>query len=361
MDEELKKFKAVLTRNAILKIIIYFLISFFIFLIFSELILGDFLANMAVKYLGRSTYTWFVSNKPFMLFFSGGIIGVIIVYMVIRKMNENIGVVMLAMDKIVKEPEKKIELPSGMELLEGKINNIRAELVKNQNKANEAMQKKDNLIMYMAHDLKTPLTSIIGYLTLLTEEKNISKEVQNKYINIALKKAYRLEDLTNEFFDITRYNLQEIEINKNDIDLSYLFDQLIEECYPMFENKNLKVNIDKPKKLFYIGDGDKLARAFENIIKNAINYSYADSEIIIKIEKEDNKIKIAIKNKCDKIPKYKLEKIFEQFYRVDSSRTSSNGGAGLGLAITKKIIEMHDGTIKVKNDDEYIEFEILLP
>ena len=336
MDEELKKFKAVLTRNAILKIIIYFLISFLIFLIFSEIILGDYLADVTVKYLGRSTYTWIVSNKPLMLFGFGAIIGIIIVYAVIRKMNENIGVVMLAMDKIVKEPEKKIELPSGMELLEGKINNIRAELVKNQNKANEAMQKKDNLIMYMAHDLKTPLTSIIGYLTLLTEEKNISKEIQDKYINIALKKAYRVEELTNEFFDITRYNLQEIEINKNNIDLSYLFDQLIEECYPMLENKNLKINIDKPKKLFYI-------------------------DIIITMEKVEDKIKISIKNKCDKIPKYKLEKIFEQFYRVDSSRTSSNGGAGLGLAITKKIIEMHNGSINVKNDDEYIEFDILLP
>ncbi len=361
MDEELKKFKAVLTRNAILKIIIYFLISFLIFLIFSEIILGDYLADVTVKYLGRSTYTWIVSNKPLMLFGFGAIIGIIIVYAVIRKMNENIGVVMLAMDKIVKEPEKKIELPSGMELLEGKINNIRAELVKNQNKANEAMQKKDNLIMYMAHDLKTPLTSIIGYLTLLTEEKNISKEIQDKYINIALKKAYRVEELTNEFFDITRYNLQEIEINKNNIDLSYLFDQLIEECYPMLENKNLKINIDKPKKLFYIGDGDKLARAFENIIKNAINYCYTNSDIIITMEKVEDKIKISIKNKCDKIPKYKLEKIFEQFYRVDSSRTSSNGGAGLGLAITKKIIEMHNGSINVKNDDEYIEFDILLP
>ena len=94
---------------------------------------------------------------------------------------------------------------------------------------------------------------------------------------------------------------------------------------------------------------------------DAINYGYQDSEIIIKIKEIDNKIKIIIKNKCDKIPEYKLKKIFEQFYRVDSSRTSENGGAGLGLAITKKIIEMHNGTIKVRNDDEFIEFEILLP
>ena len=86
-----------------------------------------------------------------------------------------------------------------------------------------------------------------------------------------------------------------------------------------------------------------------------------ESTIEINVSQDSNEIKITIKNKCDKIPEYKLEKIFEQFYRVDSSRTTSNGGAGLGLAITKKIIELHNGTITVKNEDEYIEFEIILP
>ena len=110
----------------------------------------------------------------------------------------------------------------------------------------------------------------------------------------------------------------------------------------------------------YIGDGDKLARAFDNLLKNAINYSYKDTTIEIKLEQVNDKIKICFKNKGDKIPQYKLDKIFEKFYRGDDSRTSSTGGAGLGLAITKEIIELHDGTINVKNDDEYIEFNIIL-
>ena len=110
----------------------------------------------------------------------------------------------------------------------------------------------------------------------------------------------------------------------------------------------------------YLGDGDKLARAFGNLLKNAINYSFENTTIYINVEEKENKIYISFKNKGEKIPEYKLDKIFDKFYRVDDSRTSSTGGAGLGLAITKEIIELHGGTISVKNDDEYIEFDIVL-
>ena len=214
--------------------------------------------------------------------------------------------------------------------------------------------------MYMAHDLKTPLTSIIGYLTLLSDEKDISKQSQQKYIKIALDKALRVEELTNQFFDITRYNLHSMPIEKKEINIVYLLKQLIDECYPMLEKNNLKCNLTAPEKVMYIGDGDKLARAFDNLLKNAINYSYTNTTIEIELKQEDGKILIKFKNKGDKIPEYKLNKIFEKFYRGDDSRTSSTGGAGLGLAITKEIIELHNGSINVRNDDEYIEFNIQL-
>ena len=214
--------------------------------------------------------------------------------------------------------------------------------------------------MYMAHDLKTPLTSIIGYLTLLSDEKDISKESQQKYIKIALDKSLRVEDLTNQFFDITRYNLQNMPINKQEINLVYLLRQVIDECYPMLEKRNLKCEFKSIDKVMYYGDGDKLARAFDNLLKNAINYSYENTTIQIKLKKKKKKISIIFKNKGDKIPEYKLDKIFEKFYRGDDSRASSTGGAGLGLAITKQIIELHQGKIYVKNDNEYIEFFVEL-
>ena len=115
-----------------------------------------------------------------------------------------------------------------------------------------------------------------------------------------------------------------------------------------------------PKAIQFMGDGDKLARAFGNLLKNAINYSYLNTTIKIDIKEYEDKIEIVFKNKGDKIPEYKLEKIFDKFYRADESRTSSTGGAGLGLAITKQIIELHNGKIYAKNDNEFIEFYIEL-
>ena len=214
--------------------------------------------------------------------------------------------------------------------------------------------------MYMAHDLKTPLTSIIGYLTLLSDEKEISRGLQEKYIKIALDKSLRVEELINQFFDITRYNLYSMPIDKKEINLVYLLKQLVDECYPMLEKNNLSCNLIAPERVMFFGDGDKLARAFDNLLKNAINYSYKETIIEIMVEQKESKIEISFKNKGDKIPKYKLEKIFEKFYRGDEARISSTGGAGLGLAITKEIIELHGGNIKVKNDDEYIVFDIEL-
>ena len=179
-------------------------------------------------------------------------------------------------------------------------------------------------------------------------------------MGIALDKAYRLEELTNQFFEITRYNLREMPIVKNKLDLAVLLGQLVEECYPLSIEKNIKIKLNAKSVMFY-GDGDKLARAFTNLLKNSISYGLENSTIYIKVKVDNNNIRISFKNKGDKIPDYKLERIFEKFYRADESRTSSTGGTGLGLAITKDIIELHDGDISVKNDDEFIEFLVVLP
>ena len=358
ISKELKSLRNTLAIKAAIKIVAYTLIAYLVSELLIDNILNDDLAEMTAQYLGRVIYNEIVAYKPVILFICAIVILIIISYLVIRKMNNSIVETIQAIDKMLKDPEKEIELSGNQALLQNRLNMIRMDLIKNQNEAREELEKKNNLMMYVAHDLKTPLTSVIGYLTLLTDEKNISEELKQKYLKIALSEAERLEDLTNEFFDITRYNIKDINLVKKEIDLSYLFDQLIEECFPMLESKHLKIEINKPNKIMYLGDGEKLARCFENLIKNAINYSYENTTIYINVKQIENNINIVFKNRCDKIPKYKLDKIFEQFYRVDKSRATSTGGAGLGLAITKQIIELHGGDIKVKNDDEFIEFEI---
>ena len=334
----------------VISIIIYFILA-----LFFENSLSDLVAR-----LNYDLYSWIVYNRDIVLYAYIGIVLAVIIYKFISKYVNSINEVYNSLDLILKENNETIKLPSEVNEFTEKLNDIKNDYITSKNNAKEAEQKKNDLIMYMAHDLKTPLTSIIGYLTLLNDEKNISKELQEKYIKIALDKSLRVEELTNQFFDITRYNLHSMPINKTELNITYLLKQLIDECYPMLEQNNLKCVLNAPDKVNYLGDGDKLARAFGNLLKNAISYSYKDTVIEINVTEELDKLYITFRNKGAKIPDYKLEKIFEKFYRGDESRTSTTGGAGLGLAITKEIIELHNGKISVKNDDEYIEFDIIL-
>lgn len=334
----------------VISIVVYFILALFFENTLSEL----------VARLNYDLYSWIIYNRDIVVYVYIFIVLAVIIYRFISKNVDSINEVYKSLDLILKEDNETIKLPSEVNEFSDKLNDIKYDYILNKKNAKEAENKKNDLIMYMAHDLKTPLTSIIGYLTLLSDEKDISKESQQKYIKIALDKSLRVEDLTNQFFDITRYNLQNMPINKQEINLVYLLRQVIDECYPMLEKRNLKCEFKSIDKVMYYGDGDKLARAFDNLLKNAINYSYENTTIEIELEQKEEKISIVFKNKGDKIPEYKLDKIFEKFYRGDDSRASSTGGAGLGLAITKQIIELHQGKIYVKNDNECIEFFIEL-
>lgn len=350
---KIRLFMSLITNLVVVSIIA--IAIYFILALFFENNISVFIAN-----LNYEVYLWIVHNRDIVLYVYIVVVLLVITYRFISKYIDYINQIYNSLDLILKEDNTTIKLPDNVSQFAEKLNDIKYNYIASKNRERDASQKKNDLIMYMAHDLKTPLTSVIGYLTLLSDEKDISKELQEKYIKIALTKALRLEELTNQFFDITRYDLHTMVINKNEINIAYLLEQLVDECYPMLENNSLKCKLDAPAKVMYLGDGDKLARAFGNLLKNAINYSYKNTTIEIKLEEVNDKIRVSFKNKGDKIPDYKLNKIFEKFYRGDDSRASSTGGAGLGLAITKEIVELHKGTIKVKNDDEYIEFVIEL-
>ncbi len=355
---DLTKRKIRLSITLITNLIVAYIISMIVYFI-ATLFLESGI-SVVVESLNYEVYYWIVNNRNIITYVYIGIVMIIVIYRFISKYVNSMQEVHNALDLILKEDNETIKLPSEMSQFSDKINEIKYDYILSKKNEREAEQKKNDLIVYMAHDLKTPLTSIIGYLTLLKDEKQISKELQEKYIKIALDKALRVEDLTNQFFDITRYNLQKMPINKQEMNLVYLLKQVIDECYPMLEKRNLKCHLESVDKVMYVGDGDKLARAFDNLLKNAINYSYENTTIEIQLEEKEGKISIVFRNKGDKIPPYKLDKLFEKFYRGDDARTSSTGGAGLGLAITKQIIELHQGKIYVKNDNEYIEFFIEL-
>ncbi len=344
----------------VIKILFYSVIVMLILMYLFDDLLNDFIAERLVAFDGVLWYRIMAYKTPIVLIIYSIVVSVV-AFFVIKKENKYVDKIFISINSILDNPELEIRLNNKLELLEVELNKIRMNVLENKNKAKDEENKRNDLIMYMAHDLKTPLTSVIGYLTLLKDEKKISKEMCDKYIGIALDKALRVEELTNQFFEITRYNLHEMELNKSDLDLTLLVDQLVDECYPMLQDKRLELNVFKEKKIMFNGDGNLLARAFGNLIKNAINYSIPNTKIEINIKDDKDSLELTFKNIGDKIPDYKLEKIFEKFYRADESRTSSSGGAGIGLSITKDIIELHDGSINVKNEDKYIIFTIVLP
>ncbi len=225
----------------------------------------------------------------------------------------------------------------------------------------EEMIRKNDLLTYLAHDLKTPLTSVIGYLSLLDEAPDMPEKQKEKYVNIALDKAQRLEKLINEFFDITRYNLQQVELEEESIDLSYMLIQMADEFYPLLNAHGNTISLQTEENITIHGDSVKLARVFNNILKNAIAYSYRETVIEVWTERKESEILICFRNRGKTIPARKLDSLFEKFFRLDEARTTNTGGAGLGLAIAKEIVALHGGTITADSENELTTFCVSLP
>lgn len=266
-----------------------------------------------------------------------------------------------AAERLSQPDDEPISLPDTMRDVENELNLVREQALRSAAAAKEAEQRKNDLVVYLAHDLKTPLTSVIGYLTLLRDEPQISAELRSKYTGIALTKAERLEELINEFFDITRFNLTSLTLNEEAVNLTRMLEQITYEFSPVMAEKRLSWNNNFTPDVQIVCDPDKLERVFDNLLRNAVNYSYPDTAIAVTLAVRSDAAVIRVTNRGKTIPPGKLSRIFEQFFRLDSSRASATGGSGLGLAIAKEIVELHCGTITAESADESIVFTVTLP
>lgn len=297
----------------------------------------------------------------FIIFGTTLIIVLSLLYKLLNKIFSYVFAISESADKLFDKNVEYINLPPEMVEVEKKLNHFKTEAIKNERLARENEQKKDELIVYLAHDIKTPLTSMIGYLSLLSEIKDMPQGQRNRYIDIALDKSYRLEDLINELFDVARFNSEKIVLEKEELNLNLMLEQIADDFYPTLKEMNKKINFTSDEKTILYADPDKLSRVFNNLIKNAVNYSKENTDIYISILNKENQVTVKITNKGKQIPKEKLDKIFEKFYRLDSSRTSKTGGSGLGLAIAKEIVELHGGRIYAESDMKETTFCVTLP
>lgn len=259
--------------------------------------------------------------------------------------------------------------------------------------------RKNDLITYLAHDLKTPLTSVIGYLSLLDEIPEMPLEQRARYVGIALDKARRLERLINEFFDITRYNLQHIELEVEPVNLSFLLVQMADEFYPLLAEHGNTVELTvegvsagagpdaELPEITLMADPERLARVLNNVLRNAISYSSEGTKIEVSAQtvarmgakgaetagvgeqdagEQDagappGAVRIEVSDTGATIPPHRLEAIFDKFFRLDDARATTTGGAGLGLAIAREIVELHHGTIRAASEAGRTTFTIELP
>ena len=226
----------------------------------------------------------------------------------------------------------------------------------------EAERTKNDLITNVAHDLRTPLTSIIGYLELLSSNRPLDEEMRKKYLSIAYQKSCHLQVLIEDLFGFTSLGYGKITAKMAELDIVNLFAQLLDEFYPIFEQNHLEYsyNTNVPSKII-VGDGTLLARLFDNLLNNAVKYGNDGKMINVILNAEETAVTIQVINFGSIIPANELNTIFEKFYRMEQSRSTQTGGTGLGLAIAKNIVDVHNGSITAESSLNGTIFKVVLP
>jgi two-component system sensor histidine kinase VanS len=311
-------------------------------------------ATMAYQHLIRN-------NKTLILLTGLFILAIVVFYASLSKLMWYFKEANEGVTKLVSEDFEEIRLSPEMAFMERKLNEVNKALRQRAADIQEAERRKDELVMYLAHDIRTPLTSVIGYLNFLQDSPGFSVEEYEKYVKIAIEKANRLEFLVNEFFEITRYNNSAITLEKENIDLSYMLTQLADEFFPLASGSGKTIALRSEGNLAAFADPDKLARVFNNLLKNAVAYSAEGSAVEIGAYERDGYISVEFKNQGNPITASELEIIFRKHCRLSKARSSATGGAGLGLAIAREIVNLHGGEISAKSDESGTVFAVRLP
>ncbi|MDI9498205.1 MAG: HAMP domain-containing sensor histidine kinase [Bacillota bacterium] len=309
--------------------------------------------NVVIVWLGSRL------DLLYIMFLITGFFGIFYFYW--KKPWNYLNEVIDATETVYEKSAESITLSAPLHEVESRMNQIKMSVLTSERSVAQAEDKKNELVMYLAHDIRTPLTTVIGYLSLLDEAPDMPSEQRKKYIGIARNKSERLDVLINELFDLTRYNSKAVSLHRTEVDLSCLLSQITDEFYPVFSANRNTVNVSAEDGLTLSADTEMLARMFGNLLKNAASYSDAGTEIIISAKKENDFAVVTFQNTGETISPENLQTVFDKFSRLDQARTSETGGTGLGLSVAKEIVELHDGMITAQSKDRTITFLVRLP
>lgn len=369
LDIKLKNKKVL---KHILDPIIIFIISSFLagsILVLLKTIVNYFYVNTSLNIVYLLVEIW--NNFRFTLFgqFIDGVAFlsfaiVIYTFLSYRKGKNLVAVLEAAEEMANGNLEKVIEVNESDDIgkLANNINEIVTKLKDITMEEKRAQQTKTDLITNISHDLRTPLTSILGYLGLIDGDQYKNEVELRHYMTIAYEKAKNLNIIINDLFELTKMQNSSIKLEKTEINLVEFLGQIISQFQYEFNSANMESRaIFSEDKLIIEADVKILVRAFENLITNALKYGIDGKYVDVVTEKQENMAVVKVINYGEEITSLDLPYIFERFYRVEKSRNKDSGGSGLGLAITKNIIELHNGNIKAYSNRISTIFEVKIP
>ncbi|MFO7274917.1 MAG: HAMP domain-containing sensor histidine kinase [Bacillota bacterium] len=228
----------------------------------------------------------------------------------------------------------------------------------------QANQARYELITAVSHDLRTPLTSVLGYLQLIDEDRYRDEVELRYYVDMAYEKAKQLKRLIDQLFEFTRTSHGGIVLRPVPINPAELLEQVAEEFVPALREAGMEYRLRLPdERVTLYADPDLLVRVLENLISNAIRYGREGKVVELELEARpaERAVLMRVANRGNPIPVHQLERIFDSFYRGEGSRSGRTGGAGLGLAIVKNIVTLHGGTVRAISETERTVFEVRLP
>ncbi|GEN95768.1 sensor histidine kinase [Pediococcus ethanolidurans] len=242
------------------------------------------------------------------------------------------------------------------------VNALVDSVIESMDEERKIEQSKDELITNVSHDLRTPLTSIIGYLGLIENQQYQNEDDVLKYTHTAFLKAQQMKSLVEDLFEYTKVRQASTKMTFNQISVEPMLEQLAASFELEAEKKNMKIDTKaKPKDIKIEGDAEKLGRLFNNLISNALKYAKGGRHINLEATQSGDQIVFKVSNDGEMIPEESIKHLFERFYRVESSRSKATGGTGLGLAIAQSIVELHHGKISVESSEKLTSFIVKMP
>ena len=333
--------------------------------------IGNFLAELIVWIKGCSWteaqslyFTYIRSNIEYLMFYAFLVFFIIFMRMLILRFTRYFDEIIAGVDQLVKGDQPIILSPE-LDFMQIRLTQVRQQLQAAAAAEREAEKKKNDFLLYLAHDIRTPLTSVIGYLSLLEKFSGLDVVTAKKYLAIAMDKALKLQKLIEEFFDVTRLTFQQVKLNLQPVDVGCMLVQLADEAFPVAASAGMTIQLSgQSDPIMVNADPDKLARALQNLMRNAVSYG-EKGQISISSKVLDNQCAISFSNP-GQVAQQELDRFFERFYRGDPSRGSASngnntGGAGLGLVIARDIIRLHGGSLSASCQGGQITFRVLLP